>query len=507
MNRFWGDRVNSIKLICAALLALPLTLHAATYYLDSVQGNDANPGTSISNPWRSLAKVNETNYRPGDEVLLKTGSEWQGQLAPTSSGGDGKPIIIDSYGKGPKPRIDGMGSVEDVVRLYNLDEIEVHNLEITNKGTTSAVRRGVYIFLDNYGTAKHIVVSGMYIHDVNGTNTRKDNGGIIFRTNGDKKPSRFDGLVIEKNIVWKVDRSAISAESYHAMREHWFPSLHVVIRDNYVDDIGGDGIVPWATDGAIVEHNIALNCNMRADTYDAGIWPWSTDNTTMQLNEAAFTRTTKDGEGFDSDYNSRNTLFQYNYSHDNQGGFMLICSPGERNPAGNIGNQGTIIRHNISRNDRSLIFSLSGDVQLTTVAHNAIYVGTGIDVQMLMVGDWHGWPKQAIFENNTFYVQGTARYGHQVSRNQDGSYRIGPGWGPATGIAFRGNTYMGKNVDRPHDPTGIVKAAVKLPSLNWAEPQFDPSRPENFDLFLVRHRTWITHLFEQQFGGPPDLKH
>ena len=45
---------------------------------------------------------------------------------------------------------------------------------------------------------------------------------------------------------------------------HWFPSLNVVIRENFVEDVGGDGIVPWATDGVLVEHNIARNCNRRA---------------------------------------------------------------------------------------------------------------------------------------------------------------------------------------------------------------------------------------------------
>jgi hypothetical protein len=234
---------------------------------------DSNSGTSSGAPWKTLAKVNETRFQPGDRILFKSGSSWQGQLAPSSSGRDGAPIVIDRYGKGSGPRIDAAGQVEDAVRLCNVQHIEVHNLEVTNQGAEAAPRRGVHIVLDNFGTAKHIVVAGLYIHDVNGTNKRKDNGGIIFRTIGNKTPSRFDGLTIERNIVWKVDRSAIAAQSFHAMRTRWFPSLNVVIRDNLVDDIGGDGIVPWATDGALVEHNIARNCNRRAGSYNAGSGP------------------------------------------------------------------------------------------------------------------------------------------------------------------------------------------------------------------------------------------
>lgn len=78
---------------------------------------------------------------------------------------------------------------------------------------------------------------------------------------------------------------------------------------------------------ALVEHNIVRQAGSRASGYSAGIWRWSTDNSLIQLNESALTRTRYDGQGFDSDFNSRRTTIQYNYSHDNAGGFLLICSP------------------------------------------------------------------------------------------------------------------------------------------------------------------------------------
>ncbi|PYT29000.1 MAG: xylose ABC transporter [Acidobacteria bacterium] len=479
-------------------------LHAATYYVDSATGSDANSGTILSAPWRTLAKVNATEFQPGDQILFKSGAIWQGQLVPKSSGAGGSPIVVDRYGSGPKPLIDGAGQVEDAVKLYNVQHIEVRNLEITNHGTEGTVRRGADIFLDNFGTAKHIVVSGLYVHDVNGTNQKKDTGGIIFRTNGNKTPSRFDGLQIERNVVWNVDRSAIAAQSYHWPRTHWFPSLNVVIRDNFVDDIGGDGIVPWATDSVLVEHNIALNCNRRAQDYNAGIWPWSADNSLFQLNEAAFTRTTLDGEGFDSDFNSRGTVFQYNYSHDNEGGFMLICTPGQRDPKQNLGNIGTIVRYNISRNDRARIFHLSA-AERTQVYGNAIYVGADIDVQMLIVTNWDGWAEGALFRDNTFFVKGTARYGHETSRNKEGTYQLAPGWGPAKGIVFEGNRYIGRQLDRPGDTKGIVEPTADDPKLDWNLSQFDPAHPEDFDAFIAIHRKWIMRLFERQFGKPLKL--
>jgi hypothetical protein len=485
------------------LAAWGLSCHAATYYLDFDAGSDSSAGTSRNAPWKTLDKVNGVKFQPGDRILFKSGSVWHGQLAPLSSGAEGAPIVIDRYGQGLRPRIDGAGQVDDAVRLYNVQFIEVRNLEVTNHGEAAKVRRGVHVFLDNFGTGKHIVVFGLYIHDVNGTNQSKDNGGIIFRTNGNQKPSRFDGLTIERNIVWKVDRSGIAAQSYHFSRRRWFPSVNVVIRDNFVDDVGGDGIVPWATESVLVEHNVARNCNRRAATYNAGIWPWSTDNSLFQLNEASLTRTTQDGQGFDSDYNSQNTLFQYNYSHDNEGGFMLVCTPGRRNPQDNIGNTGTVIRRNISRNDLTRIFHISGGDN-TNIEDNAIYVGPGLDVQMLVLSDWQGWANGALFRNNRFYVRGIARYGHGL-KGSDGTYALAAGPGDAKGIVFEGNLYAGRHVDRFDDATGVLQDEVTAPGVDWDGPQFDPANPDGFDAFLTMHRRWMLRLFQQQFGQPVKL--
>ena len=143
------------------------------------------------------------------------------------------------------------------ILIRNASGATVRDLEVTNRGEGESVRRGVHIVADNTGVMRDVTVAGLYIHDVNGTNKRKDNGGIIFRTNGDKAASRFEGLTIKRNLIWKVDRSAIAGVSFHWPRTRWNPSLRVVIRDNHVEDIGGDGIVPWATDGARVDERVA----------------------------------------------------------------------------------------------------------------------------------------------------------------------------------------------------------------------------------------------------------
>lgn len=487
-------------------LCIATAMPAADYYVDSQRGKDSASGTTPQTAWQSLAKISATRFAPGDRILFRAGSRWTGQFSITSSGAPHKPIIVGRYGNGPRPRIDGEGQVEDAVRLYNAEYVELRDLEVTNQGASPALRRGVHVILDDFGPARGIVLSGLYVHDVNGIQKDKGNGGIILRNQGANKPTHFDGLLVEKNIVWKVDRSGILLHSYYWARERWNPSRNVIIRDNLVEDIGGDGIVVWATDGALVEHNISRDANRRADSYNAGIWPWSSDNALFQLNEASFTRTTKDGQGFDSDYNSRNNIFQYNYSHDNEGGFILICNDAGHPPKFNIGTSGTVVRYNISRNDRERIFDLSGPIDSTLIHDNAIYVGPGLDVQMLILGQWKGWPKGAIFRDNTFYVEGSATYGHQASRNAQGRHTLAPGFGPATGIVFEGNRYYGTHHNRPSDPKAVLSPPSKPPALHWTAPIFDPAKPDGFDKFLTVHRQWMLRLFHHQFGKPPSLQ-
>jgi hypothetical protein len=456
-------------------------VQGATYYVDSAGGHDSNPGTSASQPWRTLEAVNKALLRPGDAVRFRAGGVWRGELAPEGRGAAGRPVVIGVYGSGARPRIEGTG--EDAVRLRNFPHVILEGLEITNRGDGDRPKRGVHIVAANAGTVAGVVVRDLYIHDVNGTNKQKDNGGIIFRTVGNEEPTRFDGLRIERNIIWRVDRSGIAAQSYHWQRTRWFPSFNVVIKDNYVADAGGDGIVPWATDGALVEHNIVRGANTRAGSYNAGIWPWSADRTLFRFNRASDVRTTLDGQGFDSDYNSRGTRFEYNLSHDNEGGFMLLCSPGKRNEAENIGNQGTVVRRNISRNDRERIFDISA-VNDAVVEENWVYVGAGLDVQLLLMVSWEGWADGVTVRNNRWVVAGRTRSGHGVKRNQAGSYELAEGWGGARNIVIENNQELKEGV------------AVR----DWEGPRFDPSRPDDYAAFVTAHRAWIEELMRAHFG-------
>jgi hypothetical protein len=487
--------------ICARLSSL--LVFGAEYYVDATSGDDGNSGKTPEMAWRSLEKVNLAEFKPGDRIRFRAGSTWAGHLVVTARGEAAHPIVFEAYGPGARPTIATSGEFEEALLLRNVQHVEVRGLEVTNMGTNNAPRRGVHILADNAGSLRNTLVTDLFVHNVNGTQRIKDNGGIVFTTRGERTPTRFDGLRIERNIVWRVDRSGIVAQSYHASRTRWFPSTNVVIRDNWIGDVGGDGITPWATDGCLVEHNILQGANERAGTYNAGIWPWSTDNTVIRLNRASGVKTLLDGQGFDSDFNSRNTLLEFNLSHDNEGGFLLICTPGQRKRNENCGNVGTIARYNISRHDAARTFHVSAAEQ-TLVCNNAVYIAPNADVQVLLLSDWSGWANGLELRDNLFSSEGVARYGHQVTRSKDGSYGIAPGWGPATNIVFRGNRYVGRHENQPQETNGTTFAAPNpIRFDDWPGPQFDPQHPEGFGTFIQAHREWMLKLMERQFGRRP----
>ncbi|MCE7796582.1 right-handed parallel beta-helix repeat-containing protein [Sphingobium sufflavum] len=493
-------------LLCAAIIGLTAAnaASAASYYVNATTGDDRNTGLSDTQAWRTLARARDFPFQPGDQLLLASGSVWREPLVLSRSGRRDAPISVGRTGVGAKPRIDAGGVSPHAVLIRNAEFVSVSGLEVTNDGPPTGPRYGVFVSAENVGVTRGIRISDMYIHDVRGTNDRKDNGGIVFQALGLRLRTRFEGLTVERNIIWRVDRSGIAGISDQVTTARWFPSRQIIIRDNYLEDIGGDGIVPRGTDGALIEHNIVRYAASRAPGYNVAIWQWSTDNSLMQLNEAAFTRGRYDGQGFDSDFNSRRTRIIYNYSHDNAGGFLLICSP-RSNDTDNLGNRGTVARFNVSRNDGTRIIQLSGAVTDALVERNVIHVGKGMDVQMVVATEWQGWASDVRLRHNLFAVAGTARYGREVGRSGP-DYLIAPGFLPAEQIKFSDNQYLGLHIDRPQDDDAVVKPDYKPPVVDWAVPTFDPAKPDNFADFLARHRSWMLAMLARELGRPVELE-
>jgi len=215
----------------------------STYYVDSQNGNDENDGLSEAKAWKTLTKVSNTKFNPGDKILFKRGCEWNGIIEiRNTNGAEGNPIIIDAYGEGSRPRINA-GGKDRAFLLLNSSYWEINNLEITNdddfNNNSNSARQGIIVMADNYGKLSHIYIKNCYVHDVDGQAGNADTGGIIFKVTGTIIPSWFDYVIVEGNHIQNCDREGIiiaKGGSAGAL------STNIRVIGNVIEDIEGDGI-------------------------------------------------------------------------------------------------------------------------------------------------------------------------------------------------------------------------------------------------------------------------
>lgn len=386
----------------AVALALPLlgiTPAAAApapdpaYRFVDCQAPAGGDGT-VDSPLSSLQQVNELQLEPGDHVFFKRGSVCDGSLQPQGSGEAGAPIVMDAYGDAAdeKPHIRG-GGVEETILLHNQEYWELRNLQVSNIDSDPAEqysheRRGVVIALEDFGQGDYYRVVGLDVHDVYGEG-KKDLGGsggiqLEVYANADeaqREKTWFNDVVIEDNTVENVNRSGINMSTAWKCRPEngwdgcppadrqklvWTPSTGLVIRGNTVKNVGGDGIVVQMNKDALVEHNVVSDVANRPNGSNAGVWAWNADGTVFQYNEVFDVKRlwdNNDGNAFDADYGTTETVFQYNYSHDNAGGMMLYCG------CGGLATKVTF-RYNVSENDQNRLNFVAGGTE------NAFYNNT-----------------------------------------------------------------------------------------------------------------------------------
>lgn len=194
-------------------------------------------------------------------------------------------------------------------------------------------------------------------------------------------------------------------------KEGWYPLKNCVVSGNKVKNSAGDGIVVFCTEGARIEKNTVYNaaCTKHSGFAMAGLWTSNTSKSIVQNNEVAYTRLkggNADGDGFDIDITEDDTTLQYNYSHDNEGGFLLMCNLDD----GLKISKNAVVRFNLSVNDAAKsgqgVFRLTHQNPGTKIYNNTIYMGGAArQVHPILAWGWDNktWPKDMTFTNNIFY--------------------------------------------------------------------------------------------------------
>ncbi|TWT79472.1 hypothetical protein CA13_08730 [Planctomycetes bacterium CA13] len=369
-------------------------------------------------------------FMPGDSILFKKGIRFTGMFNPKGTGREGKPIIIDAYGKGDLPVINANGTHRAGLLLRDPSFWEVNRLEITNTNGSDDDQGelfGIYVLADgSEGVFEHIYINDCFIHDVNGKVAGKQRGGIHVHIKK-LKASRFHDLRITNNRIVRIGGvgigNASSCGNVTILKDGKVESAHlwtrVYVSDNTVDHTGRNCIIARVSRDAIYERNMLAN----SSRYSTGhsIFNFDTDGIKIQYNEAYGNVGPggKDRGGFDADYSSANTYIQYNYSHDNQWFCGIMKKP----------NHNVTIRHNISQNDRHGIYFYGFEKEQKAsriyIHNNTHFVSKDLYVKVFAEDRT---PLNSTFEKNIFYFEGKGEWGEKAK---------------GIGTLFRDNVYYG----------------------------------------------------------------
>ena len=405
----------------------------SVYFFDSECESSIKDGLTPETAYSDFKSINEKILSAGDKLLLKKGSVFIDSLILNGSGEEYSQIEVSFYGDAVEKPIIDIKDGSQFALLVKGEYVEISGIEIINKEG----KNGILLKSEKYGANRGVKISGCYIHDiwtVNDLGPRNlrpkswphDAGGISVETNREE-PTWYEGLRIEHNLIENVNRTGIwlcgqwnnrfkntlnwEANRAEGMDNPWYPHKDVYIGYNIVDHAHGDGIVGVGCVNLLMEHNKVFyaNCMSREGNSNVALWSMNCTGALVQYNEVAFTGREYggDGEAFDIDQCNIDNIYQYNYSHDNEGGFILICNG--CNSKESLYNN--IVRNNLSVNDATkrddALFNFSGPMRDIKIVNNTIYTANKNRFRLIQLSDYMqiGLPQDMLFANNLFYSE------------------------------------------------------------------------------------------------------
>jgi len=310
---------------------------AASYYIDSVSGNDYNTGTSPNSAWKSINKTADfgwqPGFQPGDTVYLNGffGDGLWIQL-DKSHGAPGAPLRFTSLNPTSPATIaphftHGINVYSWLVGAQGY--ITIDNLIIVGDGQKDAKNgqtcSGIFIYHDAPGDISGFVIDNV---DVSGFS---ESGFFSFRYNESGKTGVIRDVTITNSFF------------------HDNPGFTGIQRPS------GSGTVISGVVGAVVRNVSAYRNGAKNDNHGGGpvgIWTYDADRVLIQ-NCSSYENLSEnnDGGGFDFDGGTTNSIIENCASWDNWGPGYEACSFTE----GVMNNNGTsnnnTVRDSWSRGD------------------------------------------------------------------------------------------------------------------------------------------------------------
>lgn len=384
------------------------------YYISQF-GDDSNSGISQKQPWQSIDRVNATRLLPGDSVWFSANQIFKGNLTLSGAGTDVADAVITfgSYRDG-RATIDACTGTGFLAK--DCGAVQISDINFVGTGTERNRSYGIW-FVNTLPEDKKL--THIRIDNVNVSGFRHAGICIAAQPTDEGWSGFSDVKITHANVhdngdagiscigTWNPEVSGYSHTDVYVGNCRVYRNLGIPGKESH----SGNGIVLAQVDGATIEYCEAFE-NGRLNNYEGGgpvgIWTWDSNRVLIQFNESHHncTGSSKDGGGFDLDGGVRNSIVQYNYSHDNDGaGYLLAQFEGARSFHNNI------IRYNMSENDGQKnsyggihLWSTgaNGGIRNTTIYRNTISTSKSATGNPAAV-DWTSAGIHNIrFYNNTF---------------------------------------------------------------------------------------------------------
>ena len=283
---------------------------------------------------------------------------------PQGSGASNAAIVIDTYGTGAQPVING-GSGEEALKLFNQQYWEINNLELTGGN-----RYGIFISGDTPdSTLNHIYLRNLDVHGATyPSSKRADSGEVFISPNGAAQilndilidhvlahdSHASEGIFVSAGGAW-IEKSGVSQPL----------GSNVTVRNSTAHDIDGDGILIAELTNGLLQENVVYRsglCKKCTGSTPVGLWEWYCHTCTVQYNESYANQSWEgDGGDFDIDYFNDDNIVQYNYGHDSAGYCVAFFGAGGRASHNNV------FRFNVcSNNGQRSDLSKQGEVFIHT---------------------------------------------------------------------------------------------------------------------------------------------
>lgn len=217
------------------------------HFYVSASGDDQASGRSAARAWRTVARVNRADLRPGDQVSFRSGGAYSDTpLAPRASGRKGARIVFDSYGAGRATL--GGGVVVSEVAWITFERFRI-------SGPAEGVGSG------GGSGARHIDVLDNEISNVergiNSPNPADQDwliaDNVIEHTGDSGVIVQGSSFSIVGNVIHDTGRDARIPYGKHGI---YSKSAHVRIFNNVITGFSAEGVSTRFPDAEIIDNVI-----------------------------------------------------------------------------------------------------------------------------------------------------------------------------------------------------------------------------------------------------------